>query len=232
MGSIDVKKLVMEVYDAIAEGYQHIRARPWSIVGRVRRCEEVVDVGCGTAVQPTPLLRRGGYGLCIDISRGMLLMGRRRLLRMGLYDRADLVQADAEHLPLRSSSVECLISIATLHHLPGGSRRSAVEEFTRVLKRGGRLLVTVWALYQPRFLIGLLANLFRYLLGSTPSPKDFLVPWRRGGRRYLRYYHVFTLGELLKLFRVCRDLEVLEYGVYNLKRTIFHQNYYVLGFKK
>lgn len=49
----------------------------------------------------------------------------------------------------RPESFDAVISIALLHHLSTPSHRlSAISEITRVLRKGGKGLIYVWALEQ------------------------------------------------------------------------------------
>jgi hypothetical protein len=57
--------------------------------------------------------------------------------------------ADTLHLPFRGTFFDGAISIAVLHHLSSEQRRRrAVEELARVVRKGGRILITVWAVEQ------------------------------------------------------------------------------------
>ncbi|CAI5967633.1 unnamed protein product [Closterium sp. NIES-65] len=54
--------------------------------------------------------------------------------------------ADTLSLPLASSRFDAAISVAVLHHLSSETRRKhALREMLRVVRKGGRVLVTVWA---------------------------------------------------------------------------------------
>ncbi|XP_048837513.1 LOW QUALITY PROTEIN: alkylated DNA repair protein alkB homolog 8 [Brienomyrus brachyistius] len=56
---------------------------------------------------------------------------------------------DALDVPLRSSVCDACISIAVIHHFSTQERRlSAIKELIRLLKPGGRALISVWALEQ------------------------------------------------------------------------------------
>lgn len=79
-----------------------------------------------------------------------------------------------EHLPLRSQSLDGLISVAVLEHVP--TPQEHVEEMGRVLKPGGRLLC-----YVP------------FLQGYHASPDDF-QRWTPSGLRRL-----FGQFEILRL---------------------------------
>src|SRR5579884_2141772 len=93
----------------------------------------VLDVGCGTGAM-SEILSRWGRVLSADFSPLALRFSRRRGLR-------SLVQADAMRLPLASGRFDVAVAMDVLEHLPDD--RAAVCELYRVLKPGGRLLVTV-----------------------------------------------------------------------------------------
>ena len=60
-----------------------------------------------------------------------------------------MVVCDALGLPFRDESVDAAISVAVIHHLATTERRvRALRELARVLRIGGRLIVTVWAMEQ------------------------------------------------------------------------------------
>lgn len=61
------------------------------------------------------------------------------------------MRADALNLPILSGSMDAAISIAVIHHFSTRQRRvKALKELERVIRKGGRACVTVWALEQKR----------------------------------------------------------------------------------
>ncbi|XP_043188297.1 mucin-5AC-like, partial [Amphibalanus amphitrite] len=77
--------------------------------------------------------------------------------------RQQVVVCDALSLPFRDESVDAAVSVAVIHHLATTERRvRALRELARVLRIGGRLIVTVWAMEQR-------ARKF--------ESQDVLVPW-------------------------------------------------------
>lgn len=66
------------------------------------------------------------------------------------YQKGCMVfRGDALHLPIRSESVDAVISVAVLHHFSTvDRRRRALREIERVLKIGGLACITVWAMEQ------------------------------------------------------------------------------------
>jgi len=106
---------------------------------RVHPNERLLDVGCGTgcllaavaATRPDVHL----YG--IDLSPAMLDQARQRL---GSY--AMLQKASADRLPFSDGEFDQLVSVSTLHCLPDAG--TVFEAMARVLKPGGRLLISDW----------------------------------------------------------------------------------------
>ena len=61
----------------------------------------------------------------------------------------EVLVADAVNLPYKTGFGDAAISIAVLHHLSTEIRRKkAIEELVRVVKKGGLVLITVWAVEQ------------------------------------------------------------------------------------
>ena len=55
--------------------------------------------------------------------------------------------SDNLSLPFKSDLFDGLISIGVIHHLSTHKRRiKAISELVRILKKGGRLMIYVWAL--------------------------------------------------------------------------------------
>ena len=107
-----------------------------AVLGELRASPagRVIDVGCGTGILTDRLAREAGADLVCgcDFSMGMLDHARRR--RPGPW-----MQADAQHLPLASASVDAVVSTESFHWFPDPD--AALAEFHRVLAPGGRLLV-------------------------------------------------------------------------------------------
>lgn len=68
-------------------------------------------------------------------------------------------------LPFRDESMDAVLSIAVIHHFATTERRvSALRELARVLRIGGRLIISVWAMEQSH---------------RKFESQDVLVPWHR-----------------------------------------------------
>ena len=96
------------------------------------RGDLVIDVGCGTGRYLPGLGAAGAAVIALDLSEGMLTS----------MTSSNAIRAvgDAAQLPLASGSVDALLMMHMLYHVPGPA--GAVGEARRVLRPGGRLLVT------------------------------------------------------------------------------------------
>jgi ubiquinone/menaquinone biosynthesis C-methylase UbiE len=96
----------------------------------------VADVGVGTGFLAEGALAAGARVIGIDSSDRMLAEARRRFVKQPFEARA----GDIESLPLNTAEVDVVLANMVLHHAPDPSR--AIREMSRVLKPGGRLVIT------------------------------------------------------------------------------------------
>jgi SAM-dependent methyltransferase len=100
----------------------------------------VVEVGCGTGRVTQRLASRCHQVWALDHSLDSL---RRARDKVG-GDRVRFVQADAGYLPLRPEIADRALSCQMLEHLPAALRQRAVSEAARVLRPGGRFVVSAY----------------------------------------------------------------------------------------
>jgi ubiquinone/menaquinone biosynthesis C-methylase UbiE len=98
---------------------------------------DALDVGCGTGFLALELAERGHRVTGVDFAPAMIGLARRKAAERGVSIR--LEEADAEHLPYPSGSFDFAISRHLLWTLP--HPEAAIDEWTRVLRPGGRLVV-------------------------------------------------------------------------------------------
>ncbi|MGZ6764434.1 MAG: class I SAM-dependent methyltransferase [Nocardioides sp.] len=97
----------------------------------------VLDVGCGSGPLAAAMVERGARVTGVDASAAMLDLARERL-----GEAVDLHVADlAEPLPLADAAYDDVVASLVLHYLEDWS--GPLAELRRVLKPGGRLLVSV-----------------------------------------------------------------------------------------
>jgi ubiquinone/menaquinone biosynthesis C-methylase UbiE len=110
----------------------------------IRSGEDVLEVATGTGVQLVRLARasQGGRTVGVELSRGMLAQTRRRLEASGFGDRVELIEGSAVELPLPDRSFDLLVNGYMLDLLPRDEIPRALSEFKRLLRPGGRLVLS------------------------------------------------------------------------------------------
>lgn len=141
------------VFDSVAERYDLMNDlmslglhRAWkrfvSEIAAVRSGDRVLDLAGGTGDLARLLVPKVGDQGCVvlaDVNMTMLARGRDRLIDHGMIDRVEYVLADAEKLPLRERSFDCVcigFGLRNVTHKSG-----ALQSIYRTLKPGGRLLI-------------------------------------------------------------------------------------------
>jgi len=96
-----------------------------------------VEFGSGTGrlLSEVIIKLKPKFAVGLDISRAMVEISRRNLIRDGSYRDADLLVADAHKMPFRDYAVDIIVSTGTLHHIR--SPTELFRECLRVLKVGG-----------------------------------------------------------------------------------------------
>lgn len=137
------KKYVHNVYDAIAPHFSSTRFAKWPKVAKfldsLTQGSIVLDAGCGNGKYLG--FNPNCFFIGCDISSSLIsICGSRG---------HEVLVADAINLPYRSGFGDAAISIAVLHHLSTEERRKkAIEELVRIVHKGGKVLITVWAVEQ------------------------------------------------------------------------------------
>ncbi|GAB4519603.1 MAG: metalloregulator ArsR/SmtB family transcription factor [Amphiplicatus sp.] len=111
--------------------------------------ELFVDLGTGTGRMLALFADRYESGLGYDLSREMLAVARANLERAGVTN-AQVRHGDLFSVPLDSASADLVCLHQVLHYLaePG----AAVKEAARLLRPGGRLIISDFAPHQLEFL--------------------------------------------------------------------------------
>jgi SAM-dependent methyltransferase len=105
--------------------------------------EHVLDLACGTGIvarQVAPVVRPGGRVVGLDISPDMLRVAGLRAAEQAL--EVDWREGDAGDHDLPDSSFDLLLCQQGLQFFP--NRPGATRHMRRVLRDGGRAVVSVW----------------------------------------------------------------------------------------
>ncbi|HEY5532189.1 MAG TPA: class I SAM-dependent methyltransferase [Candidatus Anoxymicrobiaceae bacterium] len=104
--------------------------------------EVVLDLGAGSGYFSIPIaeMLESGKVLCLDLSEEMLSSLEHKAKRSGQWGRVEPVRRDAIDTGLQESSVDIVVSSNFMHELADPGK--VATEIARVLKPGGRLLVS------------------------------------------------------------------------------------------
>lgn len=100
----------------------------------------LLDVGAGSGYVAVELARRGVNVIACDLSPQAIKNLETYKKKLGLTNLR-LIICNAEELPLNDESVDYLVANALLEHLP--NERKAISQWKRVLKKDGKMLITV-----------------------------------------------------------------------------------------
>ncbi len=167
-----------QTFDEIAEHFDLTRNRPWDeVVEFLEGCTgSLLDMGCGNGRHTSIAREMGLDAVGLDASRNLLKIASEKM-------DSDFVRGDVKEPPFQDGSFDNVIYVAAIHHLSEGSGKS-LREVRRVLKEGGRVLVSSWA-----------RELDRWDLND--DEREVVVPWHRDdGKVVDRYYRLYTLDEL------------------------------------
>lgn len=124
----------------------------------------VLDIACGTCDFSIAIARklREGKVVGLDLSEGMLEVGRTKIQEAGLEDKIELMVGDAESLPFEDGSfdrVTVAFGVRNFENL-----RRGLSEMRRVLSAEGKLVILELSVPQNRFLFALYKLYFTKIL--------------------------------------------------------------------
>jgi len=97
--------------------------------------KDVVDIGCGPGSLVRALTARGARTIGVEISEEQLAAARRD------DERVRYVVGRAESLPLDDDSLDAVVFMRSLHHVPPADQLDALREARRVLRADGLVYV-------------------------------------------------------------------------------------------
>jgi ubiquinone/menaquinone biosynthesis C-methylase UbiE len=185
-----------KTWNTIAESFDITRKKPWqpvlSFVSSAAPVECLVDIGCGNGRHLIPSSAHIKHVIGIDLSIKLLRITRDHI--PSTSGNISLLHASALSLPLGPQSVDIVLYIASLHNIYGRKNRiQSLKEVNRILKPGGKALITVWSQHQPKF-----KEQLRQATQSKSMEKgDILLYWRQHKLNIPRYYHLYDEEEFI-----------------------------------
>jgi ubiquinone/menaquinone biosynthesis C-methylase UbiE len=138
---------IAEDWDRLRESYfsDSVRDKAISISG-AKGGETAADIGAGTGFMSRGLVSKGIRVIAVDESPEMLEVARKKLGSRGV----DFRLGSAEKLPVGDGEVDLVFANMMLHHVE--DPRKVIGEMSRILKDGGRVVLTDLEEHQALFL--------------------------------------------------------------------------------
>jgi SAM-dependent methyltransferase len=195
-------KYVKNVYEDIAIHFSNTRVYSWNwiseFISKIPIYSTIVDIGCGNGRN---MLFKNYNFIGIDNCENFI--------KICLKNNQNVILGNMINVPLKDKSCDAIISIASFHHLSNYENRiNCLLELKRILKDNGKILLSTWSKKQP--------DKTRRIFEKYG---DNFVKWNKFGKIYERYYYIFTIDELYKLFKKT-GLLVLKYE-YDCGNDIF-----------
>jgi demethylmenaquinone methyltransferase/2-methoxy-6-polyprenyl-1,4-benzoquinol methylase len=149
--SSDKKEQVAEMFDNIAHRYDLVNQllsfgihKGWrkKAVSMLRNTKPrlILDIATGTgdfAIEALSLNPEKVTG--VDISEGMMKIGREKLRKLGLESKIELLSGDSENLPFADNSFDALTVGFGVRNF--GNLEKGLSNMYRVLKPGGKAVI-------------------------------------------------------------------------------------------
>ena len=158
-------------------------------------CRTALEIGCGTGAFSRLLASRSEQVRALDLSPVMIRLARERSTK---FTNIDYRVADAISMDFPTAEFDCVVTIATLHHLPLAPMLSKMKS---ALKPGG--VIIIMDLFEPEGLLDALtsaaalpASLGLRLLreGRLRAPAPVRAAWAA----HAKYDRFPTLREMRK----------------------------------
>jgi ubiquinone/menaquinone biosynthesis C-methylase UbiE len=145
--------------------------------------ERILDIGCGNGLHLGELARREHRGAVygMDLSLGMLTAARS-------HSPTSLFVGDAQRLPFRDGSFDCLLAMHMLYHVP--DRDLALSEMSRLSRPGGVALALTNSHRHLEELNSMVGSVLHDITGADPASL----------RSYLRFSSESGEAELRRHF--------------------------------
>jgi ubiquinone/menaquinone biosynthesis C-methylase UbiE len=138
MNSKKYFETVAEQWDNMREGFfsENVRDKAFDAAG-LQPGELAADIGAGTGFITEGLLDNGLSVIAVDQSAAML---NKLKLKFPSSDQIDCRVGEAKKLPIEDNSVDYVFANMYLHHVENPLK--AIKEMKRILKPGGKLVIT------------------------------------------------------------------------------------------
>ncbi len=162
---------------------------------KTNKAQKILDVATGTgdlALAAAKYLKPEQI-IGVDISKGMLELGRKKIEKAHLSDKITLLEADSEDLPFPDNQFDAVtvaFGVRNFEHLETG-----LKEMWRVLKPGGKLVILEFS--KPRQAV--FSKLYSWYMNKVTPGIGSMISRNREAYSYLNEsVKAFPEGEALR----------------------------------
>lgn len=226
MDKYETKKILGELekgYDLVADKFSETRKHFWRdlefIGDYTKDGDKILDYGCGNGRLLELISGKNIEYTGVDVSQKLIDIAKNKYKSENI--KFYKINTSQSSLAFENNYFNTIYSIAVLHHIPGKElRREIVKEIYRVTKPGGCIVITVWNLWQKRYIKNIFKNWLGKIIGESKLDwNDCYVTFKNNqGKVFNRYHHAFMKRELKKLFSKA-GFKIEKYEIIN-KRNI------------
>ena len=139
---MDIFKMVEDSYDKMGEKYHRVRdnkkfnSELEKFAALLPSSSEVLDAGCGVGTPVSQFLVNMGFNVTgVDISKKLIDLAKQNIPEASFYQKNILT------LDFPNDSFDGIICVYTLWHIPRTDHSSIIENFHRMLKDNGILVI-------------------------------------------------------------------------------------------
>ena len=218
---MDPRKSVKFAYDSIGSDFGKKRTNTWDFVVDwlkgfdCKNSEEpfkLLIAGCGNGRHVRLATDLGFEVSAIDLSVSMVtatIEAEKELGRSG----ENIFVSDVCDLQFLDNEFDAIMSIAVLHHLPFELNKIALNEFSRVVKKDGKILISCWDPSAPSVINGDLDE----------ENKDVVwVSWTLpDSSKISRYYHLPLISTRFEIWKDIDELKCTDFELKNYNQLFY-----------
>lgn len=152
------------VYDWVSRTFFLGQWAEWQQAALPYVAGRVLELGSGTGALHLVALERGLDWTAVERSPQMIRQARRRFFRAGRTPR--LVRGDAAALPIRTASVDCVVSTFPSEYI---FALEVHQDVARVLRPAGVVVVVLAGALRPSGPIGVALDLLHRVVSGSPT---------------------------------------------------------------
>jgi len=227
-----------DAYDKISKYFDQTRSYLWKELSQFDKYANdgdiILDFGCGNGRLAGLFSEKEISYVGVDASNELLNLARIKFKENipGKINKVDFVTLDSLKIPFSDKRFNSVYSIAALHHIPTERRRiELLKEFNRILKPGGKIILTNWNLWQKKYINLVFKYAIKKIFGQHKADfKDVFVPWKDKDGNILanRYYHAFTMREFKRIVKKA-GFNIVDSGYFKGKKN--KANLYIVAEK-